>query len=149
MPTRRALPLGSPVPASTWGWGVLTSLSTLTEEGKGNEKERVRLPLGRGLGRQSWQAPLGDHMHPCCASPCGSTTEKSKCVPVTQLLPTLPALDTWCEGFCSYSVMGAEMWVLLRAELLQTGHVYLFQVQILCDATGDTHTQKETHKYSE
>lgn len=71
------------------------------------------------------------------------------CACDSQLLPTLPALDTWCEGFCSYSVMGEEIWVLLRAELLQTGHVYLSQAQILCDATGDTHTEKGTHKHSE
>lgn len=55
-------------------------------------REGVRLPLGRGLGSQSWQAPLGDHMHPCCAIPRGSTAEKSKWVPADSVNCYQPCL---------------------------------------------------------
>lgn len=60
---------------------------------------------------------------------------------------TLSALVTWHEGFCSYSVMGKEIWVMLRAELLQTGSIYLSQVQILF-YWGQLH-QQGNHKHNE
>lgn len=50
----------------------------------------------------------------------------------------------WQEGLCSYSVTGKEIWVMLRAELLHTGNIFLPQVQILSYSIGDNHTRKET-----
>lgn len=88
----------------------------------------------------------GCRLHLAIPSLLAPTTEASKCTPVTLSTATKPslALVMWQEGLCSYSVMGKEIWVMLRVEVLQTGNIYLPKVQILSFSVGDNHTKKET-----
>lgn len=93
----------------------------------------------------------GHRMRLVVPSHVASTTEASKCRPVTSSTATRPssALIMWQEGLWSDSVTGKQIWVMLRAELLQTGNIHLLQVQILPYSIGKQPHQKGNYKHDE
>lgn len=79
------LPTTQPAPGA---WGLRPPHPALTEPG-GQETEGRRSQT-EGLGRQSWQAYLGDHRQAVMSFHVAATAEVSMCMPVTLSTTTKP-----------------------------------------------------------